>query len=186
MMFFVFVLICIDINECRKKSDRCGHLCRNTLGSFECSCNTGYALTSDGISCQVDCGGVLNSSSGSFHTPMWPVKYPMDDFRCKWTINLPNNKTKIEFTIDQSAYGINGRHPCATDYIEFHDGSGSRTKSISKLCQFMNPGPITTTSSTATVVFVGTNRPNRPRSRVGVHVTYKAIVSGTYIYICKY
>ena len=122
----------------------------------------------------------MNATSGSFHTPMWPVKYPMDDFRCEWTINLPNNEAKIEFTIDGSAYGINGRHPCATDYIEFHDGSGSSARSISKLCQFMNPGPITTTSSTATVVFVGTNRYNRPISRVGVQMMYTTIAPGTY------
>ena len=41
----------IDINECSLNSDGCDQLCTNTLGSFQCSCNSGYSLNVDGITC---------------------------------------------------------------------------------------------------------------------------------------
>jgi len=41
--------ILTDINEC--SSSPCDHTCNNTVGSYECSCNFGYELDSDGITC---------------------------------------------------------------------------------------------------------------------------------------
>ena len=79
----------------------------------------------------------------------------------------------IEFSIDESNYGINGRHPCSTDSIEFFDGLDRNANLLNKLCAFMNPGPIQTTSPRALVVFTSTENHNRPTSRVGVRVMYR-------------
>lgn len=38
-----------DINECDHAP--CSHICRNTEGSYECSCKKGFELHSDGKSC---------------------------------------------------------------------------------------------------------------------------------------
>jgi len=46
---YVWLCTCIDIDECL--SSPCGHTCINTVGSFVCSCNNGYVLDSDGLSC---------------------------------------------------------------------------------------------------------------------------------------
>ena len=40
-----------DNNECLMGSDTCDHVCINEPGSFYCSCNTGYSLKSNEISC---------------------------------------------------------------------------------------------------------------------------------------
>ena len=40
----------LDINECSTNNGGCEHNCVNTIGSFTCSCNTGYSLTS-GLHC---------------------------------------------------------------------------------------------------------------------------------------
>ena len=41
-----------DINECTTFSDMCDHgRCKNSIGSFNCRCNQGYALDEDGIKC---------------------------------------------------------------------------------------------------------------------------------------
>ena len=41
-----------DINECEDGfSGWCVEICNNMIGSFECSCNTGFELGSDGIQC---------------------------------------------------------------------------------------------------------------------------------------
>lgn len=41
----------LDIDECSEDSDGCEQNCANTVGSYTCSCNTGYNLASDGRSC---------------------------------------------------------------------------------------------------------------------------------------
>ena len=40
-----------DINECVTDSGGCQQICTNTNGSFECSCNQGYSLSSDRTTC---------------------------------------------------------------------------------------------------------------------------------------
>ena len=131
-------------------------------------------LADNGYSCTVTCGGNLTGSSGSFQTPGWPNSYPQENFECEWIIDLPNSDARIEFTIDDSAYGINGRDPCS-DYIQFFDGIASNAVSLHKLCQFDNPGPFVTSTSQARVVFVGTATSRRPKSRVGVSINYRSV-----------
>ena len=40
-----------DINECSEGTHRCAHTCINEGGSYSCSCQSGYQLTSDGRGC---------------------------------------------------------------------------------------------------------------------------------------
>lgn len=60
MHYIIVCLIIIDINECA--SSPCEYSCTNTDGSFECSCDDGYALGLDGLSCQ---GTTVKSNSVS-------------------------------------------------------------------------------------------------------------------------
>lgn len=41
-----------DIDECRLNNGGCDHVCRNTVGSFECSCKKGYKLLTNERTCQ--------------------------------------------------------------------------------------------------------------------------------------
>ncbi len=41
-----------DDNECQLGTDLCGQVCHDTLGSYTCSCRSGYALNDDGLSCR--------------------------------------------------------------------------------------------------------------------------------------
>ena len=47
-----------DVNECAQNTDNCQQLCNNTVGSFTCSCETGYVLEMDGFTC------TLNGTTG--------------------------------------------------------------------------------------------------------------------------
>ena len=40
-----------DINECSEENGGCSQTCTNTEGSFNCGCNTGFVLDSDGATC---------------------------------------------------------------------------------------------------------------------------------------
>ena len=50
-MLSATVLYCLDINECTTMNGNCSELCSNTAGSYECSCNAGHQLASDGSTC---------------------------------------------------------------------------------------------------------------------------------------
>ena len=40
-----------DIDECNEGIDNCAQNCTNTIGSYACSCYSGYVLNSDGLTC---------------------------------------------------------------------------------------------------------------------------------------
>ena len=40
-----------DIDECSTANGGCDHGCNNTDGSFHCTCNDGYTISSDGTTC---------------------------------------------------------------------------------------------------------------------------------------
>ncbi|KAJ2938963.1 hypothetical protein O0L34_g17775 [Tuta absoluta] len=42
---------CADVDEC-VEDEPCEHICRNTVGSFVCSCAKGYTLMADGVNCK--------------------------------------------------------------------------------------------------------------------------------------
>ena len=41
----------IDVNECVEGTDFCEHNCINNIGSYSCSCYTGYQESDDGYHC---------------------------------------------------------------------------------------------------------------------------------------
>lgn len=43
--------LCADIDECQNRNGDCEQVCTNIVGSFNCSCNDGYHLDTDGFSC---------------------------------------------------------------------------------------------------------------------------------------
>ena len=51
-MLCIYVCVHTDIDECALNGSLCDHLCNNTIGGFECLCNSShFVLGSDGTSC---------------------------------------------------------------------------------------------------------------------------------------
>ena len=48
-MSFFFSLS--DVNECAINNGGCEQICNNTIGSFICTCDTGYQLDENGMNC---------------------------------------------------------------------------------------------------------------------------------------
>lgn len=168
------------VDECTTGQHNCDQECVDTEESFFCTCRSGFTLASDGHTCNIDCGGRLTTATGTFTSPGYPNSYPANGVVCEWIIEIPNNGGTIEFTIDESRFGINGRPTCTDDHIEFFDGTANSASSLEKICglpHFYTNGlpTITTTSSTARVVFTGSDR-SRPASRIGVSVSYRTVV----------
>ena len=40
-----------DVDECASDTDNCQHNCHNNVGSYTCTCMSGYRLNSDGRQC---------------------------------------------------------------------------------------------------------------------------------------
>jgi len=41
----------LDVDECRTGEHNCQQLCNNLLGTYNCSCNTGFMLDNDSRTC---------------------------------------------------------------------------------------------------------------------------------------
>ena len=41
----------LDVNECNTGAHNCTQKCTNTDGGFKCSCNKGYRLANDDVTC---------------------------------------------------------------------------------------------------------------------------------------
>ena len=167
-------LISADVDECSLGTHNCQQLCINTNGSHRCDCEEGYALNSDGRTCRISCGGNYTASNGSFHTPGWPTHYPLD-FRCEWYINPANSSSNniLSLTVDRR-FGIHGRSPCPTDYLEFHDGNTTAATSMGIFCFLRAPDTMYTSRSQAVVVFQASRFPHLP-SRIGARITYQLL-----------
>ena len=44
-----------DNDECAAGTDRCAQICSDTPGSYTCSCQPGYALSRDNLTCNGTC-----------------------------------------------------------------------------------------------------------------------------------
>ena len=47
----IHIIYILDVNECATNNGGCSQICTNTDGSFVCSCNPGYTLAADGVTC---------------------------------------------------------------------------------------------------------------------------------------
>ena len=90
----------------------------------------------------------------------------------------------LELTVNETAYGIHGRSPCETDYLEFYDGLTTDTQALGKYCRFDKPGVLYTSSNQAVVVFQASTTPHLP-SRVGVQVLYQLFEKGLFGTLCS-
>ena len=50
-MYYLFMYLFSDINECTSNNGYCGQVCTNSVGSYTCSCRNGYSLITDARTC---------------------------------------------------------------------------------------------------------------------------------------
>lgn len=84
-----------DIDECRLNNGGCDHICRNTVGSFECSCKKGYKLLINERNCQ---------GEGSAGTRLSPLPAPCPNLSCSFS------RQCIQLSTQPGAVGPFGGH----------------------------------------------------------------------------
>ncbi|VDO30582.1 unnamed protein product [Brugia timori] len=110
-----------EINECKSDSHGCEHRCVNKIGGYECKCNIGYSLRSDGKTCQSTCGGIIKASNGTFHSPNYPLNYaPLKT--CIWQIEANN---EYQIIVNFTHFDVEGmKSACSYDYVLIQSDEG--------------------------------------------------------------
>ncbi|XP_069798458.1 hemicentin-1 [Narcine bancroftii] len=132
---------CIDINECEKKQP-CQHDCKNTAGSYQCLCPSGYRLMPNGKACHdvdecleqnIHCGAnrMCFNMRGSFQcidTPC-PPKYQRDPITGFCLKNCPSNDLEcaltpyaLEYKLVALPFGIAANQDLIRLVAYTHDG----------------------------------------------------------------
>ncbi|KAH9490819.1 hypothetical protein Btru_032498 [Bulinus truncatus] len=82
--FQVLLQKCVDIDECQDKANNnCTQHCRNLNGSYSCTCDVGFTLSADNVTCldvdeclNVTCDHNCTNTDGSYHCTCSHGYYP--------------------------------------------------------------------------------------------------------------
>ncbi|XP_044003802.1 tolloid-like protein 1 isoform X2 [Aphidius gifuensis] len=142
-----------EFDECAGKHD-CMHECINTLGGYECSCNIGFELHSDGKHCEAACGGLIDAPNGTITSPSFPENYPGNK-NCIWEIIAP---FQYRITLNFTHFDLEGNkaynQDCDYDSIEIVSNLGDDIiKRHGMFCGSTLPLPITSEGNRMRISF---------------------------------
>ena len=119
------------------------------------------------------CGGLLNTASGSFQTPNWPQTYP-NNIDCEWRIQLPDANKVVEIRCEEDPFGIAGSLPaCVKDYLQFYDGHSKQDTAYGPFCHYTKPSITKMSSNKAMAVFHAGSSHNAVRK--GFKCTFQSV-----------
>ncbi|KXJ70126.1 hypothetical protein RP20_CCG024722 [Aedes albopictus] len=89
-----------DVDECAVNNGGCQHECKNTLGSYVCSCHNGYTLQDNGHDCKEGgCKYEVSSPNGQIFSPNYPDYYPPKK-DCVWHFTTtPGHRIRLVFNV---------------------------------------------------------------------------------------
>ncbi|XP_071605716.1 scavenger receptor cysteine-rich domain-containing protein DMBT1-like isoform X3 [Heliangelus exortis] len=79
----------------------------------------------------ISCGGLLQGSSGSFHSPGYPSSYP-NNARCLWCLRPREPRGRVELSF---VYVELEGSSCQYDAIEVYDGGSLESPLLGKVCR---------------------------------------------------
>jgi len=94
-------LFATDIDECATDNGGCQHECRNTIGSYTCSCHNGFMLHDNGHDCKEGgCKYEITAPSGTISSPNYPDYYPSRK-DCVWHFTTtPGHRIRLVNTVE--------------------------------------------------------------------------------------
>ncbi|XP_031835041.1 tolloid-like protein 1 tolkin [Nomia melanderi] len=139
-----------DMDECANNNGGCQHECRNTIGSYQCSCHNGFTLHENGHDCKEGgCKYEIVAPMGTITSPNYPDHYPsLKD--CVWHfVTKPGHRIKLIFKV----FEMESHQECAYDHIAIYDGDSPDSHILGKFCGTKEPHPILATGNQMYMVF---------------------------------
>lgn len=160
-----------DLDECAKNNGGCQHECRNTLGSYVCSCHNGYALHENGHDCKEGgCKYEISAPHGTVSSPNYPDYYPARR-ECIWHFTTtPGHRIKLVF----SEFEMESHQECAYDHIVIYDGDSTDAHTLGRFCGSKVPHHIIATSNQMYMVF----KSDASVQRKGFFATHSTVCGG--------
>lgn len=164
-----------DIDECSTNNGGCMHKCRNTIGSFECSCNNGYKLHENGLDCVE--GGckyeITDSDPQPITSPNYPLRYNPDQM-CTWRFTtVPGHRIHLRI----NAFDLENHQECAFDYVDFFNGDSSDSFTMGRFCGTSIPTDMFGASNAMVMEF----STDMTVQRSGFNVTHSTVCGGRLI-----
>lgn len=139
-----------DIDECALNNGGCQHECRNTIGSYACSCHNGFMLHDNGHDCKEGgCKYDITAPTGTISSPNYPDYYPSRK-ECVWHFTTtPGHRIKLNF----NEFEMEPHQECAYDHIVLYDGDTSDMHTLGRFCGSKLPHPILASGNQMLMVF---------------------------------
>ncbi|XP_074593914.1 EGF-containing fibulin-like extracellular matrix protein 1 [Brevipalpus obovatus] len=120
---------CVDIDECAEQPWLCPNLCKNTYGSYTCTCGPGYELSADGLRCldidecsiinvntqkSIYCNGICRNMIGSYECDC-PEGYRLKSGQKRLCVDIDECKeSRVCSGRDQYCLNSHGSFKCYT------------------------------------------------------------------------
>ncbi|SPP81274.1 dorsal-ventral patterning protein tolloid [Drosophila guanche] len=126
----------VDVDECAVNNGGCQHRCRNTYGSYQCSCRNGYTLSDNGHNCtETRCKFEITTSYGMLQSPNYPDDYPRNIY-CYWHFQTVLGH-RIQLTFHD--FAVESHQECIYDYVAIYDGRSENSSTLGIYCGGREP-----------------------------------------------
>lgn len=139
-----------DKDECAISNGGCQHICKNTIGSYICSCHNGFTLHENKLDCKEGgCKHEITSPVGDVTSPGYPDYYPSRK-DCVWHfMTTPGHRIKLVF----NEFEMEPHQECAYDHIVLYDGHSTEANTLGRFCGSKVPHPIVASTNEMYMVF---------------------------------
>lgn len=139
-----------DKDECAISNGGCQHICKNTIGSYICSCHNGFTLHENKLDCKEGgCKHEITSPVGDVTSPNYPDYYPGRK-DCIWHFTTtPGHRIRLVF----NEFEMEPHQECAYDHIVLYDGHSTDANTLGRFCGSKVPHPIVASTNEMYMVF---------------------------------
>ncbi|GFY72843.1 dorsal-ventral patterning tolloid-like protein 1 [Trichonephila inaurata madagascariensis] len=160
-----------DKDECATNNGGCQHICKNTIGSYACSCHNGFVLHENNHDCKEgSCSHQMTTPFGEITSPNFPDYYPGRK-DCAWLFTTtPGHRIKLVF----HEFELEPHQECAYDRISAYDGQDEDAPTLGKFCGSKVPHPILASGNRMYLLF----KSDASVQRKGFRATHTTVCGG--------